>query len=171
MSFRLKVKANRNNATMWSRSLLAVLSMVFFAGCGSADKDQFKGDRGEVSGKVTVGGKPVPEGTNVVFQTKTGANYTAAGNVDANGEYKLLYNGSPNLPAVTYVATVFPPAPKTAAGPMTTDQMGSMAADIGKAAKPATPPAFNTQYSSALNSGLEFTVKKGKNTADFQLTQ
>ncbi len=153
------------------RQLLIVLAAVSLLGCGRSG-DGFTGDRGEVSGKVTVKGQPVPEGSSVVFQSKEGPNYTATGTVSASGEYKLLYNGKTELPAITYTATVIPPSSSSASGQMTNDQMttnvGDMTKSIKSKAKPKLP--FAASYSSALTSGLEFTVKKGPNTADFDLT-
>lgn len=151
------------------RQLLIVLSAVTLLGC-SRSGDGFTGDRGEVSGKVTIKGQPAPEGCNVVFQSKDGPNFSALGTVNANGEYSLLYNGKSSLPAITYTATVIPP-PDTSMGKMSTDQMTTNAADMTKNIKSKTKPKlpFAAAYSSALTSGLEFTVKKGPNKADFDL--
>jgi hypothetical protein len=152
------------------RNLTVACLVAFVLGC-SRTGDGFKGDHGEVSGKITVNGSAAPEGCSVVFQTKDGPNYSAIGTVKAGGEYSLLYNGKTSIPALTYTATVMLPA-DTTSGQMSMDQMTSGAADIGKAAKSKVKPKqpFSAAYSSALTSGLEFPVKKGPNTANFDLT-
>ncbi len=153
------------------RHLLVLLSVVVLMGC-SRGGDGFTGDRGTVSGKVTVKGAPAPEGSHVVFQSKEGTNYSASGTVNASGEYSLLYNGKTELPAVTYTATVLPPTTNSSSGTMTTEQMTTNVGDMTKAIKSKTKPKlpFAASYSSALTSGLEFPVKKGPNKADFDLT-
>ncbi len=158
--------------TAMLRHLMIAFSVVLLLGCGGSGGDGFKGDRGVVSGRVTVNGQPVPEGCSVVFQSKSGPNYSAIGTVKADGQYSLIYNGNSTLPAVTYTATVLLPTDTAASGNMTTDQMTTGAADIGKAAKSKvkTKHPFSLAYTSALTSGLEFPVMKGSNKADFDLT-
>ncbi|MDP1799364.1 MAG: hypothetical protein Q8K78_17845 [Planctomycetaceae bacterium] len=152
------------------RQLMIVLCAVVLLGCGRSG-DGFTGDRGEVSGKVTIKGQPAPEGCSIIFQSKEGPNYSALGTVNANGEYSLLYNGKASLPAITYTATVIPPLANSS-GTMSTEQMTTSAADMTKSIKSKVKPKlpFAASYSSALTSGLEFTVKKGPNKADFDLT-
>lgn len=134
-------------------------------GCGSSgEDDKFKGDRGTVSGKITYKGAPVPAGTSVVFQSKTGG-YSAGAATNAAGEYTLNYAGSSKLPAVVYVVGVSPPrAPEAKPDP------SKMATSSTEAPKAEAPPALPAKYNSATTSGLEFTVKGGANKADFELT-
>src|SRR3989442_1523307 len=86
-----------------------VALMFLIVGC-AGEGDGYSGARGEVTGKVTFEGKPIPEGCKVLFQSNSGKNtYTAFGVVNAAGEYVLNYNGTPNLPALTYQVQLFPP--------------------------------------------------------------
>ncbi len=71
----------------WKNSLLVVGCMAFtlLSGCGgSSDQPEL----GEVSGLVTLDGKPVV-GVNVVFKPDVGR--AAGGNTDADGKYTLQY--------------------------------------------------------------------------------
>lgn len=102
-----------------------------------------------------------------MFQSKEGANYMSVGTTNAKGEYTLLYNGQPNIPGVVYQVTILPPVKQEAKATMTPDQM----ANAGQAAaQPAAPAPFPDRYSTPGGSKLEFTVKAGKNTADFDLS-
>ena len=108
---------------------------------------------------MTFEGKSVPEGSKILFQSTGSKNtYTATGAVNAAGEYTLQYNGSPKLPAVTYQVQIFPP--------IKASQTDVLAAD--KVSDEAVAPPFPAKYS-APNKDLTFTVKEGKNTADFEL--
>src|SRR5262245_38752936 len=80
---------------------LLVFAIALLAGCGEG------GPRlGQVTGKVTLDGKPLPN-VSVTFMPKEGG--TASGVTDANGNYELTHNngkGAPlgkNMVAVTTV--------------------------------------------------------------------
>lgn len=148
---------------------LSVVGLLLLAGCGGGDDGAFKGPFGQVTGKVTFEGKPIPEGSQVVFQAVT-AGYLATGTVNASGEYTLQYNGSADIPGVLYQVT-FMQATKptgTADDPAATpklDPVTSAKVEVSKAA-----PPFPAKYSSPTKDAV-FTVKEGKNTADFVLTK
>lgn len=153
---------------MTTRCFLTVLLSVLLAGCGGAGSG-FKGPTGQVSGKITYSGQPIPVGSQVVFQAKTGPGYMATGTVKANGEYNLLHNGQPDVPGVTYLVQISPPGLVTSApAQMTTEQMSA----IGTTPKAvASEPPFPARYAATSTSNLESLVKAGKNTADFELTK
>lgn len=65
-------------------SVLAVMSIGFVGCSGSTDQPEL----GEVSGMVTLDGKPVA-GVNVLFQPEAGR--AAVGMTDAEGRYELEY--------------------------------------------------------------------------------
>ncbi len=141
--------------------LVAILMLV---GCGGgADGDGYDGARGQVAGKITFEGKPIPEGSQVYFQATDG--YAATGTVKAGGEYTLQYPKGDLLPAVAYKVQVTPPLPATQA-PMNP-------ADIGKSKIPKETDSspFPAKYGSTASSKLEFTVKEGKNSIDIVLTK
>ena len=142
---------------------LSVVFMILAAGCGG-DSDAFKGPFGQVTGKVTFEGKPIPEGSRVVFQsTKEG--YLATGTVNAAGEYTLQCNGKPDLPALPYQVQIMPPSKAAAA------TTGMIDPAVGaKVDATVVAPPFPAKYS-AVTKELVYTVKEGKNTADFPLTK
>ena len=139
--------------------MTAVL-MLLVAGCGG-DGDGFRGARGQVTGKVTFEGKPIPEGSSLLFQSTTGG-YTATGAVKTDGVYALQYNGTSNLPAVAYQVQIHPPS--KAAAP------SSDPAAVAKISLEAAVGPFPAKYSMS-GKELTFTVKEGKNTADFVLAK
>ena len=138
---------------------LPVMLMLLFAGCGGGNA--YSGPLGQVSGKVTFEGKPIPEGSTVVFQGAK-ESYMATGKTNANGEYTLKYEDSPNLPAVAYQVQIIAPAK---ASSNTFDP-----ADEAKIVVSTEASAFPAKYSSP-SKDFGFTVKEGKNTADFVLTK
>jgi hypothetical protein len=151
---------------MMIKLLTSTLILICLIGCGGSNGG-YSGPLGQVSGKITSGGKPIPQGSQVVFQTKEGSNYMATGTVGANGEYSLNYDAKKNLPAMTYIATVLPPTKTGAPAKMSPDQMANPGQVLSATTTEAPP--FPDRYSSALNSGLEYTVKAGKNTYDVDL--
>ena len=142
---------------------LSVVLMLLVAGCGGDGAERFKGPFGQVTGKVTFEGKPIPEGSQVLFQSTEKGGYLATGTVNANGEYTLQCNGSPDLPGLTYQVT-FVPASKATGGGAADPALGA------KVVVSTAPPPFPAKYASPAKDRV-FTVKEGKNTADFALTK
>ncbi len=141
-----------------------MISLVALAGCSSRVDDGYKGVRGTVTGTITLGGQPIPEGCRVTFSSLKGS-YNASGIVDADGNYALVFNGSKNLPAVEYGVELSRP---------TLEQDGPKAQDPMEqykklASQSATKSPFPIRYSSRSTSKLEFTVQAGANTANFDL--
>ena len=140
---------------------LSVALMLLVGGCGGDGVEKFKGPFGQVTGKVTFEGKPIPEGSQVLFQSTEKGGYLATGIVNASGEYTLQCDGSPNLPGLTYQVTFMPPS--KAAGPSTTDPAAGANVSLAAGVAP-----FPEKYSTP-SKMLVSTVKEGKNTADFVL--
>ena len=156
-----------------SWGVLIGCSLMHFAGCGGGG-DGFTGPRGQVSGKVTFGGEPVPEGSTVIFQTGEGKSYLASGIVKADGNYELQYDGQSSLPGVKYLVQVTPPAGAAGGGaPVDPMKMDLAMTDVKQAKKTAklASTVFPSKYFSSLTSGLSFEVNEGENTADFDLTK
>lgn len=153
-----------------SLSGLAMLCAVLaISGCGGAG-DGYTGHRGEVEGKVTYKGEPVPEGCNVMFQSSDGKTYTAVGLTKADGTFRLLYNGTRLLPGVTYKVQVTPPATNAPPGTSDADEVDPEAMKTGIATDPSSAP-FPVKYNSVQTSGITFTVEEGKNDADIVLEE
>lgn len=148
------------------RSPILVLSLAMtvsgMVGCGGSPTDGFSGPRGQVEGTITYDGKPVPGGTGVLFLAPS-TGYNAVGEVKEGGHYSLVYRGSANLPAVDYEVQLSPPPPQPVPA--------SEAPAVGPAPIVKVPEPFPVKYLSANTGKLKFTVKEGKNIADFPLTK
>lgn len=116
-------------------------TMMFIAGCGSAQT-------GDVSGKVTLDGVNLEDGTITFEDPSKGIGQSAE--IKA-GAYKLV---SPLKIGDYKVGVQPPPPPAPTAAPST-------------ASKVVIPAKFRQPASS----GLTATVKVGPNTADFNLTK
>jgi hypothetical protein len=144
--------------------LLAVVATV--VGCGEA-ADGFSGQRGKVSGKVTLAGEPLPAGCQVLFMATKGG-FTASGPVGPDGAFALAYRVPQGLPVGDYVVQIAPPAAGAGATPV--DPV-AMAEKLGMSAKPkaASGLPFPDRYASTATSGLAFTVQPGANTFELSL--
>lgn len=150
--------------------LAVVMIVSTVVGCGGGDVgDKFKGERGSVSGKIVYAGKPVPANTQILFQSKEGG-YSAGGKTDDKGEYKLIYNGKPLMPAVTYKIQLTPP-PGAAANTSDPSKIGTMDPNVPAAVPESPPPPFPAKYNSIATSGLEKTLKGGANEINLDLTE
>lgn len=117
-------------------------------GCGGG------GMGAEVSGRVTLDGKPVGPGTIVFAPPEKGAN-PATGTIQIDGTYVLMSNRLPGLPAGRYRASVMVfDQPPTAPGERST-----------VAPKLVTPQ----KYADPATSGLEYDVAAGSQTIDVPL--
>lgn len=150
----------RSDRRCVSNFVFSVL-MLAIAGC-RGDDGSYKGPTGEVTGKVTFDGKAIPEGSQVIFQA-TQAGHLAAGIVSATGEYTLQYNGTKNVPTATYQVVITPPSKSATNAPA--DPVAS-----AKVAITTVAPPFPAKYSTAAKDRT-FTVKEGKNSADFPLSK
>lgn len=151
-----------------SSLLLTVLLLACASGCGGASGDGFKGDRGQVKGRVTLDGKGIQSGCQVIFMSTTGG-YTASGVITEDGAYTLSYSDKAGIPAVEYAVQLTAPI---ATAPTQTVDPTKMAENMklsrkGAGAKDEGP--FPSKYASTTSSKLKFTVKAGENTADFVL--
>lgn len=145
---------------------LQLLLVATCSGCGSSG-DGYSGPRGTVSGTITVDGKPLQSGCQVLFMATKGG-YTAAGVVGDGGKYTLTY-AQGNVPAVEYQVQLT--APVATAAPQQADpaQMGAQMKLTKKAKGGASDGPFPAEYGSISTSKMSFTVKEGDNTADFAL--
>lgn len=150
--------------------LMSALVLTAVIGCGAGNGDGFSGDRGKVSGTITLDGAPLKEGCQVIFIASP-SGYTASGVVNAEGKYTLAYSDSDGLPAVDYMVQLT--APIVADSTTTVDPM-EMAAKMnlgkskGKIAVDDTRP-FPLMYESTTTSTLKFKVEPKDNVADFKL--
>jgi hypothetical protein len=124
-----------------SRSLIAILVLVFVSPAGADDKKP--APKGEpVSGKVSFEGKPLSS-CAVTFVTKDGKTAVTA-LLDAEGSYKAT------VPVGTYLITVQPVPPK-------------------KTDPPKPGPVIPPKYSDPKTTPLVCEVKSGAQTLDIEL--
>lgn len=152
-----------------------VVCAICLVGCGGSSGG-YSGATGMVSGQMVIDGKPLREGCLVAFQASE-EGFTATGVVKQDGKYTLTYNGSFQIPAVKYRIQLSPPSETPEFKPAGSEKQDptSMALKVmgppGSAkVKEAVKPPFPPKYSSAITSGIEYTVKEGQNTADFDLS-
>ena len=130
--------------------LLALLVPLGVAGCGST---------GHVTGKVTYQGQPLGSGI-VAFQW---ANATATSAIDADGNYTIPK--APLGPARITVETIPPPAGGGKGGP----QQSTLVVDGAPAPAPGKYVAIPARYKDPTQSGLTYTVVRGRQTHDIPL--
>ena len=132
----------------------ALLFVFLATGCGSSDGVP----RGAVSGKVTLDGKPVPQGT-ISFVPVDASAGPSAGATIVDGAYAIDEQGGPvigknrvQITAPRKTGKKFPAVPPAPAGSMIEETEESV------------PAKYNT------DSELERDIKAGENTLDFELT-
>lgn len=145
----------RNHSTTILLSFL-----LLSAGC-SSEVDY--GPTGTVSGRLTLAGKPLGEGTQVVFMHPE-KGYAAFGSTDPEGNFAITSWNDGNLPIGTYKVMIQPPAgdlnPETA----TDEQL------LDGAPVEAVPKAeFDFKYRQISTSGLAYDVQQGSNNFDIDL--
>ena len=155
---------------MFARLLTATLLLSLFSGgCDNSGM----GPQGEVSGKVTYQGKPLPGG-QVTFVTSKGYTFNAV--IDPEGNYKrsvpvgearvlvdnrmLLKSNEPSKPDLRHPPGVKPPA-------------GVKQDDTGTSSVPTITGTYVPlpgKYSYPDASGLTYTVKSGTQTYNIDLS-
>jgi hypothetical protein len=159
---------------MLSRISLSVLvlSLVFLPACGKG------GANSRVSGKVKYAGAPVTGGT-IVFQGKEGGERYNSG-IKGDGTYTITNITPGDYTVIIETESINPNAsrPKEGYGGQAVSpaqqqlemmKKQGMAPDATDGGPPITYVKIPAKYASD-KSGLEYTVKKGKNEKDFDLT-
>jgi hypothetical protein len=135
---------------------VGVLSVV---GCGSGG---YSGPTGAVTGRVTLDGQPIPQGSVVSFVSEAG--FTATATVSSDGSYQLQTAGNPEIPVSTYKVSIVPPAQAMSE----TDYDKYMSGEGGDATE--TPSeVIPPKYADPATSGLSFDVEQGANTINIEL--
>lgn len=147
---------------------VTMLGLVFLAGCGPG--------QGEVSGKVTYKGAPLPGGL-VTFRPADPSHNSVAVELAEDGSFKVV------LPAGEVTASVdnlaLAPAAELDSGSLTVPlspeakkALGSTAQrkSSGAAKRSSRYVEIPPRYQDAETSGLTFTVKGGAQTRDLTLT-
>lgn len=135
--------------------VLAALAMAVLPGCGPA--------KAKVSGTVNFGGQPLPSGT-ITFQSEAGNKKVKAGNI-ADGKYTIT-----DLEAGPAKVTVTTTPPPTEHAPLPNVTPIQPPAGSPAPAPPGKYVAIPKKYGIPDLSGLEYDVKAGDQTKDFDLT-
>jgi hypothetical protein len=136
---------------------LSLACVVFMPGCGGGDK-AYDGPTGTVTGKVTFKGDPIPEGSAVVFQPKSGEGLPASGAIGSDGSFKLSAKNSFSIPVGIYKISISPPRPKDL-----TDEEAMNASMKGKNSDTEFKE-IPEKYRNPATSGETFEVKEGENS-------
>lgn len=118
-----------------------MLTVAVSAGCGRGSSAR---EQGEVTGKVTLNGVPLTNGSVNFYSSNSGAGALCP--LDESGSYRIKYLNAPD----TYTVTLLGP-----------EQIPG---------QPAPPPSeIPTKYQSSSTSGLTVELKQGRNTFDISL--
>ena len=130
----------------WIGTIAAVIGSLCFAGCA----EEPYGDLGQVSGTVTLDGKPTPN-VQVTFAPKDGR--PSMGVTDESGRYELIYiRATKGAVPGEHTVTIASIPPQQEPG------------EKVPAFKDPIPYRYNTR------SELKEVVEKGPNTIDFELS-
>ncbi len=130
------------------KSLALAATVLMLSGCGEGG---YAGPTGKAGGKVTYNAQPLPAGSIVTFISTEG--HVATGTTSEDGSFKLVSEGSENIPAATYKVQLSPPpAPES-------DQF----MDPSQPMPEAAPQPFPSKYAASSTSGLQYVVQEGEN--------
>ena len=149
----------------WWSMVASVLSLCLLAVAGCGSSSGLPGPTGQVSGRVTFQGKPVPLGTTVTFVHEEKA-LPAAAQTTADGTYPLVMRGGLKVLTGVYKVSVSAPA---AVEDVTANPEAYKAVMEGRAAPPKAVAVLPAKYNSPETSGLVFEVKPGNNTINIDL--
>lgn len=147
------------------RQMLAVpaaLLAVSLAGCGGYDY----GPTGNITGRLTMDGKPLAAGHGVTFMEMQ-KGYLAVGVTDENGDFEVKSWNDGNMPVGPYKVAIAPPA---GTAPDTSQYSADELFEHPELMEEKGGDAqFPRKYLSNKTSGLEYTIKEGDNHFDIDL--
>lgn len=148
----------KSQGTVWLLHTLIVCSLAFVLGCGGSGK---QGPTGTIQGKLTVGGKPVPQGTQVQF---LGEKDAVSGVTSGDGEFTIMgaLVGDYRVCFTAAAASQYSDDPEKA-------MMKAMENNFQAPEEAAT--AIPVKYTSPETSGISFTVKEGTNDFTYDIKQ
>lgn len=145
-----------------------VITLLLFcgvlSGCGGG-RELPEGATGTVTGKITLEGAPVPEGTAVTFQRDEDGQL-AGGTCDASGEFVLRMKGGLEVVEGAYRVAVMPP---TLSATMSPEEMMKASNDGTLAEKSKAAGLIPPQYSDLTGSKTLFQVKPGPNRFELDM--
>lgn len=150
----------------WTRVFgFVLLSAV----CGCSIPDEFNRG-GEISGKVTLDGKPVPGGQ--VFLASVGAKHTVSCEIGPEGEYRIAEPplGECQIAIKTSHLKGMIAPPRVAEKKGGAAKAGGSAGMIFPKGVGLTYLAIPLSYENHASSGLKVTIARGKQAHDISLT-
>lgn len=125
------------------------LALLLLAGCSDADSPA------GITGKVRLGDQPVTSGS-VVFVTESGEKFTSGIGIDGTYRIRAITPGPARIMVIAHERSPFK---ETAGGPD----------DKRPASPPPTEVKIPPRYGQIQSSGLNYTVRKGKQKWDIEL--
>lgn len=139
-----------------------LVSCLLAAGCGGTDF----GPMGSISGRVTMNGEPVAEGTKVLFMHPS-EGHAGFGITSADGAYSIEWRRSgttyDGLPVGKYQVMLVP-ADYVDVDELSADEMLEGGGSGGQTSSQIPP-----KYLRAATSGLEYEVSEGENEIDIDI--
>lgn len=153
------------------RALRFLVLIAIFPCCGCSNSVDL-GPSGTVSGKLTYKGKPLAEGTQIIFMHRT-SGFAGVDAVDSEGHFELSFyrkttGPTPQIPVGEYVVTVQPPDPNAEMSDPT-DVMTPDEVDAANRKRRSAPISFPQKYRQPHTSGITKTVKEGENKFEIDL--
>lgn len=130
-------------------------------GCGGSNRLP-EGATGKVSGKVTLEGEAVPEGTTIIFLHKK-KGLPASGTITSDGLYSLNMRGGSDILVGSYSIGLSPPERKR------TPEEEEILRNGGSFSLKKEPAIIPQKYRVPEKSGIIFEVKEGKNTYNLDI--
>ncbi len=145
--------------------LVLVAAVAAAVGCSGSDGPQLpEGPKGQVTGKVTYNGSPVPAGSVVNFAPLDEDGIAAVGTVASDGSYELSSRGASAVVPGKYAVIVSAPSAVT-----DTSDEEAMRRLYENGEAEAKKDPFPSRYTQVATSGLEFDVAEGEQTIDIEL--
>ena len=148
-----------NNFPRFSRTIalgVCLVALALVSGCGSSGKEA----KNQVTGKVTLDGKPV---NGAIVFVEGGKEYQSPIS-STDGTYQI--NDAPNGNMKVYIKG----SAAALGGKLIEPKAGAGAPEMPKNLGGGTGVEAPTKYGSVATSGLSFEVKGGKQQQDFPLT-
>lgn len=133
--------------TVSTRAMVAIVSLLAVTGCGSSAP---KKETGNVTGKLTVGGEPLPAGGEVSFISRDGIGGSSG--VKEGGTYSIS-----RIPVGPYKVVVLPP-------PLAHPHENKRGQRVGSGAE-----KYPTKYQADLTTDLSCEIQKGDQEKNFDL--
>lgn len=143
-------------ARNWISAMLCLTVTWVASGCGGGSD---KPELGQVSGKVTMDGKPLPK-VVVTFNPEDGR--PSLGETDDQGQFTMMYLGEPGAKVGKHVVSISTPPPENAE-----DGGCEEPGEEGQFLDPI-PLRYNAE--AVDNPEMNVEVKPGDNTFEFKLT-